>query len=42
MNNTKKRSVYIDIVKGFAIISVVLLHVDFTWPHYKIPQIRNL
>ena len=42
MNNTKKRSVYIDIVKGFAIISVVLLHVDFTWPHYKILNLSSI
>lgn len=40
--NVKKRSVYIDIVKGFAIIAVVLLHVDFTWPQYKLLHLNSI
>jgi fucose 4-O-acetylase-like acetyltransferase len=33
--NQRKREVYVDIVKGVAIISVVLLHIDFLFPKYE-------
>lgn len=37
-----QRFAYIDIVKGFAIIAVVLLHVNFTYPQYSLLNIRAL
>ena len=44
MNNTltKSRTPYVDIAKGLAILSVVLLHVDYVYPKLSFVNINGM
>lgn len=37
-----KRCGYVDIAKGITILSVVLLHVDFVYPEYKLLNVSGM
>lgn len=42
MSCAKGRSLWVDIVKGIAIIAVVLLHIDYSLPEYRILPIKPI